>query len=218
MRRPFGDQEEGERGWVVGKPRQPCPRSGRDRSPASAPDSPARSASASWRVRPARCGWYGGQGREQEFGGLGFRAAIRSGTFLGSWRGTLVVPMGGRTGPAAKRDASGAFVPLAPGHPAPGALGQPCGEVFGGDGLVICATADPAGRAAAPAPGLDRQRHSRAAPTECLPCLGKPVSSMIQAWIGPCCSIAGSTRNGPRRAPPHHESCARKSLRRRGVH
>ena len=26
--------------------------------------------------------------------------------------------------------------------------------------------------------------YCRAAPTECLPCLGKPVSSMIQAWIG----------------------------------
>ena len=33
----------------------------------------------------------------------------------------------------------------------------------------------------------------RATPTECLPCLGKPVSSMIHASIGPWLSIAGRT-------------------------
>ena len=37
-------------------------------------------------------------------------------------------------------------------------------------------------------------QYCRATPTECLPFLGKPVSSMIQAWIGPCRSIVGSTR------------------------
>ena len=32
-----------------------------------------------------------------------------------------------------------------------------------------------------------------ARPTECVPCLGKPVLSMIHASIGPCRSIEGST-------------------------
>src|SRR3954471_7414903 len=35
----------------------------------------------------------------------------------------------------------------------------------------------------------------RATPTECRPFLGKPVSSMIQASMGPVRSIAGSTRS-----------------------
>jgi hypothetical protein len=36
-------------------------------------------------------------------------------------------------------------------------------------------------------------QYCRATPTECMPFLGKPVSSMIQASIGPSRSIAGST-------------------------
>src|SRR5712691_222266 len=40
-------------------------------------------------------------------------------------------------------------------------------------------------------PGLPQ--YCEATPTECLPCLGKPVSSMIHASIGPWRSIAGST-------------------------
>jgi hypothetical protein len=36
-------------------------------------------------------------------------------------------------------------------------------------------------------------QYCRATPIECLPFLGKPVSSMIQASIGPCRSIAGTT-------------------------
>ena len=36
-------------------------------------------------------------------------------------------------------------------------------------------------------------QYCRATPTECRPCLGKLVSSMIHASIGPCRSISGST-------------------------
>jgi hypothetical protein len=36
-------------------------------------------------------------------------------------------------------------------------------------------------------------QYCRATPTECLPFLGKPASSMIQARIGPYRSMAGST-------------------------
>src|ERR1700733_8293381 len=36
-------------------------------------------------------------------------------------------------------------------------------------------------------------QYCRATPTECLPFLGKPVSSMIDASIGPSASILGST-------------------------
>ena len=246
------------------------PRSGQDRSPASAPDSPARSASASWPVRPARCGWY--------------RAAIRSGIIprVVAWHPGS--PDGRADGPAAKRDASGAFVPWRQVTRRQAPLGSPAARSLPETGLLICARLTRLGGRPRPLQGLARQRHlawrseagggpdaddlgqakggdavaeasvhvmagigqhnagrnaaaterlkagwqvsclpswpqyCRAAPTECLPCLGKPVSSMIQAWIEPCCSIAGSTRNGPRRAPPHHGSCARKSTRRRGVH
>src|SRR5215510_5617959 len=38
-------------------------------------------------------------------------------------------------------------------------------------------------------------QYCRATPTECRPFLGKPVSSMIQAAIGPLRSIAGSTNS-----------------------
>src|SRR5262245_40867815 len=36
-------------------------------------------------------------------------------------------------------------------------------------------------------------QYCRATPTECFPCFGKPVSSMIQATTGPCFCMAGST-------------------------
>ena len=56
-------------------------------------------------------------------------------------------------------------------------------------------------------------QYCRATPTECLPCLGNPVSSTIHATTGPCFCIAGSTcrRTSARhlldrsraRQPPH---------------
>src|SRR5215471_9637902 len=36
-------------------------------------------------------------------------------------------------------------------------------------------------------------QYCRATPTECFPCLGKPVSSTIHATTGPCFSMLGST-------------------------